>query len=197
MSNMSSMRRLVNIRGGGRVERCHGFRHFGPYSNAEHQWGVAMLMWVLWPEDFPRLGIHCLAHDVPEQWLGDNPANMKAAAPPSFKEFEKTIEHRLLSDLGLPQDDSLSDLDRQKIKNCDSLELYMWCMEQMWLFGNHGVQPIVDQLESFYRVSGKVSLLPEAETLFRELQQAPQRSLVPQVAEVVERMVQGEGAVLR
>lgn len=197
MSNMSPMRRLVNIRGGGRVERCHGFRHFGPYSNAEHQWGVAMIMWTLWPEDFPRLGIHCLVHDVPEQWVGDIPANFKAAAPPELKEFEKVIEKRLLSDLGLPQGDSLTALDRQKIKNCDSLELYMWCMEQMWLFGNHGVQPIVDQLESFYRVSGKVSLLPEAETLFRELQQAPQRSLVPQVAEVVERMVQGEGAVLR
>lgn len=197
MSNMSPLRRLVNIRGGGRVERCHGFRHFGPYSNAEHQWGVAMIMWTLWPEDFPRLGIHCLVHDVPEQWLGDTPASTKAGAPPSFREFEKTIESRLLSDLGLPQGDELSDLDRQKIKNCDSLELYMWCMEQVWLYGNYGVQPIVEQLESFYKTSGKIQLLPEGETLFRELQSAPQRSLVPQVARVVERMAQGEGAVLR
>ena len=197
MSNMLPMRRLANIRGGGRVERCHGFRHFGPYSNAEHQWGVAMLMWVLWPEDFPRLGIHCLVHDVPEQWLGDNPANMKAAAPPSFKEFEKVIEHRLLSDLGLPQDDSLSALDRQKIKNCDSLELYMWCMEQQQIFGNLSVAPIVAQLDSFYKTSGKVQLLPEAEALYFELSRTGGANLIPNVANVVERMAQGEGAVLR
>jgi len=193
VSNMSPLRRLVHIRAGGQVERCHGFRHFGTYQNSQHQWGVAMIMWTLWPEDFPRLGIHCLVHDVPEQWTGDIPASFKAAAPPELKQFEQMVERRILSDLGLPQDDSLSDIDRQKIKNCDSLELYMWCQEQIMLYGVQPVSEIVRQLDSFYNVNvGKVQLLPEARALYDELRICTMRELTPSVAGVVERIARGE-----
>jgi 5'-deoxynucleotidase YfbR-like HD superfamily hydrolase len=188
---MSPLRRLVHIRAGGQVERCHGFRHFGTYQNSQHQWGVAMIMWTLWPEDFPRLGIHCLVHDVPEQWVGDIPANFKAAAPPELRIFEKMVERRILSDLGLPQDDSLSALDIQKIKNCDSLELYMWCQEQILLYGVHPVSEIIDQLDSFYNKSGKVQLLPEARALYDELKLVPVHILRPRVAGVVETIAEG------
>lgn len=192
MSNMSSLRRLVHIRAGGQVERCHGFRHFGTYQNSQHQWGVAMMMWTLWPEDFPRLGIHCLVHDVPEQWTGDIPANFKAAAPLSLKEFETMVERRIMSDLGLPQDDELSDLDRQKIKNCDSLELYMWCVEQQWLYGVQPVSEITRQLDSFYNSSGRVQLLPEARSLYDNLRLCSMQDIRPTVAGVVERIARGE-----
>lgn len=191
MSNMSPLRRLVHIRAGGQVERCHGFRHFGTYQNSQHQWGVAMIMWTLWPEDFPRLGIHCLVHDVPEQWTGDIPANFKAAAPPELKQFEQMIERRILSDLGLPQDDSLSALDIQKIKNCDSLELYMWCCEQRELYGVRPVIEIQRQLDSFYKTEGRVQLLPEARQLYEDLKLAFNGDLTPTVAGVVETIAEG------
>lgn len=191
MSNMSPLRRLVHIRAGGQVERCHGFRHFGTYQNSQHQWGVAILMWVLWPEDFSRLGIYCLTHDVPEQWTGDIPANFKAAAPPELKIFEGTVERRIMSDLGLPQDDGLSALDRQKIKNCDSLELYMWCVEQIALYGVMPVSAILRQLDSFYNTTGKVSLLPEARALYQELRRAHYADLTPTVEGVVETIAAG------
>lgn len=186
MSNMSPLRRLVQMRGGGQVERCHGFRHFGTYSNAQHQWGVAMLMWVLWPEDFPRLSIYCLTHDVPEQWIGDIPANSKAGAPPEFKIWEKAVERRIFSDMGLPTGEELSALDHQKIKNCDSLELYLWCQEQILLYGVQPMSEIVRQLDSFYGTSGKVQLLPEARQLYNELRIVPMQMLIPTVARVVE-----------
>jgi hypothetical protein len=47
---------VIQSRSGGRVERCHGLPHHGTYSNASHQWGVAMLMHYLWPDDFPSAG---------------------------------------------------------------------------------------------------------------------------------------------
>ena len=52
---MNTLERITAIRTGGGVERCHGVRHQGSYSNAAHTWGVLVLLQVLWPNDFPRL----------------------------------------------------------------------------------------------------------------------------------------------
>ena len=142
------LRRLVQIRAGGAVERCHGIPHAGSYDNGSHQWGVAMLMWILWPEDFARLVIYCLTHDVPEAWVGDIPATTKRYDPGVRGGVER-LERAISYDLGLPYENDLSPDDWAKLKACDSLELYIWCVEQANL-GNINVRDIITQLERFF-----------------------------------------------
>jgi 5'-deoxynucleotidase YfbR-like HD superfamily hydrolase len=175
-----TLRRIVQIRAGGAVERCHGIRHVGSYNNAMHQWGVAMLMRTLWPRDFPRLVALCLTHDVPEAWVGDMPATTKKFAP-GVKNAMDLLEDRICVDLGLPLEVGLSHLDRRKLKCCDSLELYIWCIEQKML-GNQFAQEVASQLESFFE---KSPLLPEAHELYMELR-LDKLAVRPKIAGVIE-----------
>lgn len=45
---MNTVDCILNARAGGAVQRCHTIRHHGEYTNAQHQWGVAMLLWYLY-----------------------------------------------------------------------------------------------------------------------------------------------------
>lgn len=131
---MNRLDRVAAVRQGGRVERCHTIPHSGSYNNAAHQWGVAMLLWELFPDDFERLVIFALTHDVGEAWVGDIPANALWAFP-MVKQAVQAQEAGLLNRVHLPAMDALSEDDREKISACDKLELYLWCVEQS-LAGN-------------------------------------------------------------
>lgn len=138
-------------RAGGRVERGHGITHQGSYSNAAHQWGVAMLMLQLFPEDFPRLASYCLTHDVPEAWFGDVPATTMRYVP-GLREQLGVYEAATNRSLGLPPEQELGEEDHLKLKCCDRLELYLWCMEQRML-GNRFVEEILKELEYFFSIA--------------------------------------------
>lgn len=166
-NKLSLLNRIREIRMGGAVERCHTVRHLGSYSVAAHSWGVAVLMYVLWPEDFPRLAIYCLVHDVPEGWVGDAPATIKAYNSVIKAEYTK-MERGLFNRLQLPNDAYISPEDRAKLKACDHLELYLWADEQ-WKLGNHYVHAVIEALNGFF----KESPLPEpALSVYRDLYQA-------------------------
>lgn len=180
------LRRLVQIRAGGRVERCHCFPHHGAYSNAAHQWGVAMLMQVLWPEDFSRLVLYCLTHDVPEAWTGDTPAPVKRYSSPVKMDLD-WLEGLIMKDLDLPDCESLSAEDRLKIKSCDILELYIWSMEQVSL-GNQFVSEILAELEVFIM---KRPLPSRAAELHRELCATPWK-ILPKMSGVIRTLCDGE-----
>lgn len=162
--NQVSLANVIRVRTGGDVERCHGVRHQGSYSVSSHSWGVAMLMYHLWPEDFPRLGIHCLAHDVPEAWVGDIPAPTKRYDP-AIKPALADMERRIFSWLSLPCDEDLSPEDAAKFKACDQLELYLWAMEQLEQ-GNSHAASVVTELESFF---AEVPLPARATELLRQM----------------------------
>lgn len=143
------------------MERSHGITHVGSYSNAAHQWGVAMLMHALWPEDFPRLAIYCLSHDVPEAWVGDIPAPTKRNVP-GLKETLDVYESRINRDLGLPAESELEGEDMEKLKACDRLELYLWAKEQVML-GNRFVEGVVRELDHVFEIA---PLLPRAASFY-------------------------------
>lgn len=176
-----TLRRIVQTRAGGRTERCHGIPHQGSYNCAQHQWGVAMLMHALWPEDFPRLALHCLSHDVPEAWVGDVPATTKRYAP-GLREQLGALEDRIQRDLGLPEDASLSPDDAEKVRSCDHLELYLWGKEQC-LQGNLFVEEMVSELDNFFRE--RPFRFPEARMLYEEIQGGLSRKLLPAQARVI------------
>lgn len=129
MQHTSTAHSIIGARSGGRVERCHGLYHNGSYSNAAHSWGVAMLMHALWPEDFPRLAYHCLAHDIPEAWMGDIPAPTMRFIP-GMKEVVGPIEDALMRRLNMPPINNLAEADHAKLKACDWLEFYLWTRDQ-------------------------------------------------------------------
>jgi hypothetical protein len=155
---------VVQSRSGGKVERCHGLPHHGTYSNAAHQWGVAMLMHYLWPDDFPRLALVCLSHDVPEAWVGDIPAPT-CRYMPGLKEGLNEAEGNINEDLLLPAEHKLEAIDYAKLKCCDRLEFWLWCCEQE-LYGNLYAKEGRKEIERYFV---EVPLLPEAQELFMEM----------------------------
>lgn len=157
---------IVHARNGGAVKRCHTIRHIGEYNNAMHQWNVTMLLWYLFPEDFSRLSIYCLTHDLGEAVMGDIPASVKWAMGAGAKEIE-FIEDEVIKELTFPVVSDLEYEDMRKIKACDALELYIWCLEQLQL-GNLFVLGCKQNLEGYFR---KGWLPTPALNLYHELVQ--------------------------
>lgn len=172
---------LIQSRAGGRVERCHGIPHQGSYNNAAHSWGVAMLMHYLWPEDFPRLALVCLAHDVPEAWVGDVPAPTMRYVP-GLKDSLARMEDRLLTSYGLPTESGLSEEDHAKLKACDRLEFYLWCREQEAL-GNQFASEGRREVERFFQ---EVPLPRRAREMFDRLLARPH--VLPRQAGVIKEL---------
>jgi len=163
---------VIQARLGGKVERCHNIPHQGSYSNAAHSWGVGMLMWHLWPEDFPRLGIYCLTHDVPEGIVGDIPAPT-ARYLPGLKDAREDVETRVNQSLGLPAEAELTGDDHAKLKACDRLEFWLWCREQL-MMGNMMVKDGLDEMERYFR---EVPLPDRAQRLYEALRERDVRPL--------------------
>lgn len=157
--------RIIQSRLGGKVERCHSIPHQGSYSNAAHSWGVAMLMWYLFPVDFPRLGIYCITHDVPEGWVGDVPATVMRYSPTVRPELAK-LEKMISDDLRIPFEGDLSEEDHRKLKACDRLELYLYLCEQLCLGNVHAREPL-RELDRYFT---EQPLIEPAQTFWRTLQ---------------------------
>lgn len=139
--------RALQLRTGGHTERCHGIRHSGSYSVARHSWGVAMLMHCIWPEHFERLALVCLTHDVPEAWVGDVPAPTKRYSPAIKAEMAR-LERIRFQALDLPVDDDLPPEDRERVKTCDLLELYLWAVEEV-VGGNRHAACVAREVERY------------------------------------------------
>lgn len=155
---------IIQCRSGGKVERCHGLPHIGTYSNAAHQWGVAMLMHYIWPDDFGRLALVCLTHDVPEAWVGDIPAPTCRYAP-RLKDMLNEAEGNINKSMLLPAEHELPADDYAKLKCCDRLEFWLWCCEQE-LYGNLFAREGKKEIERYF---DEVPLLPEAQRVYDEL----------------------------
>lgn len=177
------LRNIIQSRCGGRVERCHTIPHLGSYSNASHSWGVAMLMYYLWPDDFSRLAIYCLSHDIPEAWVGDIPAPVMWALP-ELKKALGAIEEDLAHEVGIPCETDLSPDDFAKLKACDRLELYIWCKEQ-WMLGNRYVADCMKALEDYF---SKNPLPQPAKELYEKI---VEHHMMPEQQGVVQRVANG------
>ena len=188
MSEMLSFtEEILHCRGGGAVQRCHGVRHTGSYSVAEHSWGVAMLLWYLFPHDFKRLVIFALCHDVPECLVGDVPSTVK-----------ENCKHQVLEDLinqqfGLPPLSLLGQREHAMLKICDRLDLYLWAQEQL-ASGNQYSKEIINNLEHTFSAEGAFSYQEDhwvqAETLYRKVQA---QGVVPDRVHLLKRIKEHHG----
>ena len=145
-------RRIAQVRLGGRVERCHTIPHLGSYSNATHSWGVAALIYLLWPEEFATLGPVALFHDVPEALVGDVPSPMLNASS-EVKEHFHRVEDLICAELRLPSEHVLGPQAYAKVKAADRLDLLLWCYDQERM-GNTEASECRRELEIFLAASG-------------------------------------------
>jgi len=179
------VKKIIQARAGGAVERCHSIRHLGSYSVAVHSWGVAMLLHYLFPASFDHLVLVCLTHDVPEAWVGDIPS-------PTLRHMEGMaeklvpIEAALSRSLDLPAESDLSFEEFTILKACDRLEFYLWCREQL-LFGNEFVEEGLDEVTKYLN---KTSLPGSAaQTFWINIQE---ESVKPIQAGVIEKVINGD-----
>jgi len=120
----------------GHVERLHTRPHHLPYSIAQHSWGMAVLLYHLWPGKNPpshQLVMSCLEHDLPEYQVGDVPRHTKERWPDLTSMLEKA-ERVTAAEMGV-HIHSLSDAERDWLRGLDLLELYLFCLREE-KFGN-------------------------------------------------------------
>jgi hypothetical protein len=141
-----TLENILQARGGGAVQRCHTVRHQGSYSNAEHSWGVAMLLLQLYPE-YPSVLAVALVHDIPEAVTGDVPATVKHGGD------DHDFDDHILAAWELPTLASLSEDEKLVLKTCDKLELWLWAREQLEA-GNTFADEIVLNLEFWFGKEG-------------------------------------------
>lgn len=155
---METLDRIRSVREAGRVERCHLVPHLKEYNNAMHQWGVACLCRILWPEE-RQLVDFAMFHDVPERWTGDIPGQFlsgKHALRESLEHADTTI----MEGIGLPCEHSMPLQDWLKLRAADKLELWLWTWEEEAM-GNRMVLGIRKELDKMFDASDAEGNLPK------------------------------------
>lgn len=142
---------ITMLRMGGQVRRFHIAPIIGEQTLAEHQYHVAMLCYWLWREAYQEepsmhLMMVALTHDLPEQYTGDMPANVKRDS--ILKERMDALEEEFVEQyaLGWP----LTDEEKLVLKWADTLEGLLFCLEQKRL-GNTNLGLIVSRWLSWAR----------------------------------------------
>ena len=127
------MTRAELIRAGGAVQRYHVLRTVQRQTNAEHQWGVAMIVEELTGGNASKeLIMAAMLHDVAEAVTGDTPYTAKQRSPElsaGLHKLEKAVEEDAGINFALTHDENAT------LKMADMLEL-MWYCDGESLLGN-------------------------------------------------------------
>ena len=161
------IQQVLQTRLGGKVQRAHAIPHQGSYSVAEHSWGATMILLLLWPGDFERLGPLMLTHDLAECVLGDIPAPVLKHCS-SIRHGVIALHNQFNKTLGLPPLTSVNPIegDAEKIRACDYLDFYFWVREQH-ILGNDYVREADIELQNY--ISGH-PLIEPAQWLYEYFQ---------------------------
>lgn len=163
MSEHDLLFRVIQVRAGGRVRRCHNVLTTGVYSVAEHSWGAAMLFHALWPDEFPSMALAVLTHDVAEAVVGDIPS--PTIRYTNTRELLEGIEERVNERYGVADLSNLTGDQYDKLKAVDRLELYLWAIEQR-LQGNQFAREVEEEIAFYLSMS---ELPAPADRLFKML----------------------------
>lgn len=128
--------RLRWLREGSQVERTHTVRHIGNYSVGEHSHGMCVLLLALHPNPSLSLLKAATLHDLHEVHTGDIPVFAKTT---DFRRVEDNVTRLLGIEVELTQE------ERTWLRAVDSLDLYLWCLEQKEM-GNRNVARIEESV---------------------------------------------------
>lgn len=143
---MDNVTRILALREGSAVERCHGIKHVGSYSNGQHEHDAVMLLLVLNPNARRELIITVAGHDQAERWYGDMPSPVKWLLPDLARKLHE-LERAKLVELGVWHD--LTDEEYEWLSAVDRVELWLWCNDQLAL-GNQNVLGPKQRLEESF-----------------------------------------------
>lgn len=124
LNDRMSAEQFTDVYESGKVTRWHTSRAFGQQTNADHSWGVAMIITMLWPDASAALLKAALMHDLPERMTGDVPSHAKWNFLP-LKEAVKTMEENYWKrvSLKLPV---LSEEEKKQLALADQIEALMF-----------------------------------------------------------------------
>ena len=128
---------ILHFAGG--VARYHGRAGIRTQTNADHSWGVSVIMQHFYPDCSKEMLLSCLYHDIPEYITGDIPGPLKRKHPKLKAEIAK-IERGVFRQLGITY--KLTAKEEKILKVCDLLELVLY-LEMLHKEGNILVGPLI------------------------------------------------------
>lgn len=128
---MIDVEKILRMREGGAVRRCHTLPHHGHYDNAQHSFNMLLLLDELNPGATLGLYKHILRHDLFERWTGDAPCMSKMLIP-ELREGLARADEILAERTGIEMP-TLEPHERLWLKALDWIEFLMWCDEQIGL----------------------------------------------------------------
>lgn len=137
--------RLLLIIQGGTVKRFHTTPMLHANLNSQHQWGTAMLAYML-SGNKPSLNLimACLTHDLAEKVYGDTPAPAKRAL--GIRDTINVLEAEFLSD-NLANFQLTAD-ELTILKLADIMECMLTCIYERML-GNRWVDIVFKRLQGY------------------------------------------------
>lgn len=133
------MDKIISIRKGGDVKRFHTVTMLQDNLVASHSWGVATLIFDVFPSASVELVKAALYHDVAEHVTGDISAPTKWRYP-KLSEALVVVEQETEKELGIEV--CLSDEEASILKFCDMADLILVCVKEYRL-GNTDALEIV------------------------------------------------------
>lgn len=122
---MNHNQKVINAYQSGKVVRYHANPMFSrlQQTNADHQWGCAVLVLMLHPNPSISLICKCLLHDAGEKWTGDIPYPIKLEEPDLCADFA-AVEEKFSMMKGVPVFE-LTEEEALWLKMVDRLECVM------------------------------------------------------------------------
>lgn len=137
---------LALLRDAAAVQRFHTNRKLRQQNLAEHSFGVMQLIRYIWPEARREVYLAAMHHDLPEFITGDIPAPIKRRMPT----LAVALEQAERGAAPLYQDFGLTPTEEAVLKWCDTMELVLWCLEEIQLGSVFGIGPCATGLTWLY-----------------------------------------------
>jgi len=136
----TAIQRVKFAREAGAIRRLHIHKIIGEYDIAQHTFGALCLLRVLNPLASVNLVWAVLSHDKPERLTGDIPSPAKYHGRWFIAEAYQEHENEILTGSGFVWD-KLTEEESYWLKAVDSLEFWLFCLDQAMLGNQTLVKP--------------------------------------------------------
>lgn len=138
MVKFTDVEEIQSLRASGHVKRWHVVHNINQQTVAEHSAQAVSLLLLLHPNPSVDLIKAMLWHDCAERHVGDMPAPVRRAAPNLATEYERAeqdfIELHVTPFSAMAR---LTEEDWRWLKAIDTLELFLYCHDEMMLGNQH------------------------------------------------------------
>lgn len=154
ISGYRAANKIAAVFSAGRVGRYH-IHHCNMEQNvADHSFGVAAIVAILWPYASAGLLKAAIFHDVAEIQTGDTPGPVKRRHP-ALKAALEEAEHTAFVEMGIIEhhESSLSPEEKKKLKAADYIEAMLYCMHED-LSGNRHLNYAIENCYNYIMETG-------------------------------------------